>query len=159
MPIYPFERMVFPKRVASPFMSKSAKGAAPVKGPGGIDDGAESVSGEKGEGSGAGSGAVASARKRSKRAAAVAAAAATSSAAAANDVGTSAKGVHTPAMGTSNTAYTPHQVSHTPQIVQAPHRVQGSTSSKDRSVVGAIGGLATVGNNASIEKLPPETGG
>jgi hypothetical protein len=29
----------------------------------------------------------------------------------------------------------------------------------DRSIVGTMGGLASVENHASVEKLPPETGG
>ena len=45
MPIYPFERTVFPRRFGSPFFGKGA-----VKGPGGIGHSVERVEGEKAEG-------------------------------------------------------------------------------------------------------------
>ena len=55
MPIYPFERAVFPRRFASPFVAGGL-----VKAPGGIGDTIEKPEGEKIEGGGTG-------RKRSKR--------------------------------------------------------------------------------------------
>lgn len=55
MPIYPFERLVYPQKVGSPFV-----GTNPVKGPGGIGEPIERAQGEKIEGGGTG-------RKRAKR--------------------------------------------------------------------------------------------
>lgn len=55
MPIYAFERLVYPARVGSPFLGKSA-----VKGPGGIGEPVEKAEGEKIEGGGTG-------RKRARR--------------------------------------------------------------------------------------------
>ncbi|THG96542.1 hypothetical protein EW026_g5306 [Hermanssonia centrifuga] len=49
MPIYPFERPVFPRRFASPFIS-----GKPIKAPGGIGDVIEKAEGEKIEGGGIG---------------------------------------------------------------------------------------------------------
>jgi len=130
-----------------------------VKGPRGVGDGVESGNGEReGAGDVGGSGgAVPNARKRPKRAAALAAAAA-NSAVAANDVGTSARGIQTRAVGALNVTYTPPQVSRTPQVMQAPLEQVGA-SNKDWSVVGVTGGLAAIDNHLSMEILPPETGG
>ncbi|OJA10610.1 hypothetical protein AZE42_09931 [Rhizopogon vesiculosus] len=55
MPIYPFERLVYPPKVASPFVGTNA-----VKGPGGIGEPMERAQGEKIEGGGTG-------RKRARR--------------------------------------------------------------------------------------------
>ena len=55
MPIYPFERSVFPRRYASPFVT-----GEPIKAPGGIGDALERADGEKLEGGGIG-------RKRAKK--------------------------------------------------------------------------------------------
>ena len=159
MPIYPFERMVFPKRVASPFLSKPAKGASPVKGPGGIEEGAESANGEKGEGVGAGAGGAVlagGARKRPKRS--TAATGPSTGATSASEGGTNTRGAHAGVAGTSNAAYTPHQVTQTAPITEIPHRAQVNINNRDRSVVNAARGMVTVGNPAMVEKLPPETG-
>ncbi|EGN94159.1 hypothetical protein SERLA73DRAFT_96993 [Serpula lacrymans var. lacrymans S7.3] len=49
MPIYPFERVVFPRRFPSPFLAKGGKVGA-VKGPGGITENVEKSEAEKAEG-------------------------------------------------------------------------------------------------------------
>jgi chromatin structure-remodeling complex subunit RSC1/2 len=55
MPIYPFERLVYPQKIGSPFVGTNA-----VKGPGGIGEPIERAQGEKIEGGGTG-------RKKAKR--------------------------------------------------------------------------------------------
>jgi len=55
MPVYPFEWVVFPRRVGSPFLGKRATGPVTgVKGPGGVGGGVEGGDGEKGLGEGVG---------------------------------------------------------------------------------------------------------
>ena len=62
MPIYPFERTVFPKKLPSPFLNRSGKNLGLVKGPGGIDESVGVVeTSEKVEGDGDG-------KKRQKKA-------------------------------------------------------------------------------------------
>ena len=136
MPIYPFERTVFPNRLPSPFLTKGPRG--PVKGPGGITDVVERGEGEKGEGEG-------SSRKRTRRTA--------------GDTGPNkglyvGTGVHgtNAAAASSNYHYQP---SHLSQQLQ-PHIQR--PGNPDRSFITAAGGLASLGNHAQMERLPPETG-
>jgi chromatin structure-remodeling complex subunit RSC1/2 len=136
MPIYPFERTVFPRRFGSPFLTKNGKG--PIKGPGGIEE-TDKREGDKAEVTGAG-------RKRPKR---------TAAAPVTGDLAGPNKGVYVGvpgAQGVSNVA----PGSSSLQFQYQHHRSQASIG--DRSVANAAGGLATLGNNALIEKLPPETG-
>jgi chromatin structure-remodeling complex subunit RSC1/2 len=148
MPIYPFERMVFPRRVGSPFLPKTGKGTAAVKGPGGIEETVETVETEKAEAGGG------TARKRPKRT--------TTGANAAHDQAGPSKGPHVGASGTnaavSASAYHyQYQPPHVSQPPSQPHH-RSHASNRDRSIIGAAGGLANVGNNVLIEKLPAETG-
>ncbi|GBE78547.1 hypothetical protein SCP_0114360 [Sparassis crispa] len=133
MPIYPFERTVFPRRFASPFVSGKN-----VKGPGGIGDVIERVEGEKIEGGGTG-------RKRPRRAAA-ATTAGSSRTEHTDRVGPS-KGLYVGASTGAPAAQVPYQYAQTTQYPR-PH---------DRTVVTAAGGLANLGGNISTERLPPET--
>ena len=138
MPIYPFERTVFPRRFASPFINKGA-----VKGPGGFGHSVERVEGEIADGGGTG-------RKRPRRTAG-------------GDgpskglyVGSSTQGGVNAARGSSSSIHPfQYQASHLLQQVQPHHRVPVI---EDRSIVSAAGGLAALGGHAHIEKLPSETG-
>ncbi|OBZ78727.1 Chromatin structure-remodeling complex subunit rsc1 [Grifola frondosa] len=143
MPIYPFERPVFPRRFASPFIS--GKG---VKGPGGIGDVIEKGEGEKIEGGGTG-------RRRPKRNAAGMPVVAPSRSEHTDRVGPS-KGLYVGPL----TAAPPAMSSPYPYQVQYGYpRPQSSQPrpSGDRSIVTAAGGLASLGSNASVDKLPSET--
>ena len=144
MPIYPFERTVFPRRFGSPFLAKS--GRNPVKGPGGIEE-VDKSEVDKAEAAGAG-------RKRPKR---------TTGAGTGDHAGPN-KGVYVGipgAQGVTNVAasssslHHQYQASHLTQQTQPHHRSQASVG--DRSVLNAAGGLAVLGNNVVVEKLPPET--
>ncbi|KII86314.1 hypothetical protein PLICRDRAFT_56043 [Plicaturopsis crispa FD-325 SS-3] len=135
MPIYEFERMVFPRRFGSPFLTAKSGKTAPVKGPGGIGDAIERPEAEKGDGGTGG-------RKRSKR-----------TVGAGGDHAGPNKGLYVglpgnPASGSQH-AYQPSHLS------QQPHQQRLTT--EDRSVITAAGGAASLGGAASIEKLPAET--
>jgi chromatin structure-remodeling complex subunit RSC1/2 len=147
MPIYLFERTVFPRRFGSPFIGKGA-----VKGPGGIGNSVERVEGEFVEGGGTG-------RKRPRRTAGGdgpskglyvgpggiqggGGVGGGAMAGAGNPVG-----VHT----------YPHQPSHHHyQQLQMHHHPRAPA--EDRSIVNAAGGMAVLGGHVHIEKLPSETG-
>lgn len=138
MPIYPFERTVFPRRFGSPFIGKGA-----LKGPGGIGHSVERVEGEQVEG---GSG-----RKRPRRTAG-------------GDgpskglyVGPGTQGSMNPAEGNPSTVNPSlFQASHLPQQIPPHHRALPLV--EDRSIVSAAGGMAVLSGHAHIEKLPSETG-
>lgn len=130
MPIYPFERTVFPRRFGSPFIVSNLK-VGPVKGPGGIGHSVERVEGENAD----------AGRKRPRRTAG-------------GDgpskglyVGPGAQG----GGGVTTPAYPLAQ-----QQMQYQHR--SSTHIEDRSIVSAAGGMAVLGGHAHVEKLPSETG-
>ena len=140
MPIYPFERPVFPRRFASPFVS-----GKPVKAPGGIGDALERQEGEKLEGGGTG-------RKRTRR----------------TNTGLTAKSEMTDRVGQSKGVYVGPPVQDaalaTPayqyQVQQGQYGRASAAPQRpivDRSVVTAAGATA-LGHNALTERLPSETG-
>lgn len=152
MPIYPFEKPVFPRRFASPFIS-----GKPIKAPGGIGDVIEKGEGERIEGGGIG-------RKRTRKG--VTANATPSRSELTDRIGQS-KGLYVGppipgATATTNTAAaTPtysqqYQPEPQPQPGRAPSISPGSAI--DRSIITAAGGTAALGGNAVAEKLPAETG-
>ncbi|KAI0932780.1 hypothetical protein AcV5_004095 [Taiwanofungus camphoratus] len=145
MPIYPFERMIFPRRFASPFVAGKN-----VKGPGGIGDVIEKAEGERIEGGGTG-------RKRPRRNA-TGAGTSTQSRSEHTDRSGPSKGLYVgPPTGAQPTATSssyqyapPTQIQHIrPQSTQ----LQGSG---DRTIITAAGG-ANLNNNFMTEKLPAET--
>ncbi|KAI9510644.1 hypothetical protein F5148DRAFT_1333868 [Russula earlei] len=127
MPIYPFERMVFPRRFGSPFL----KGTR-VRGPGGIGESVDRAEGERIEGGGTG-------RKRTRKPGPP------------TDISGPNKGLYVGVGPTNVPGVTPQPIAYTPQ----PAGVQPRT--EDRSVVTAAGGAALLGTNANMEKLPAET--
>lgn len=127
MPIYPFERMVFPRRFGSPFLKGSR-----IRGPGGIGESVDRAEGERIEGGGTG-------RKRTRKAGA------------ATDISGPSKGLYVGVGPTSVPGATPQAAVYPPQ----PANIQPRT--EDRSIVTAAGGAAVLGNNADMEKLPAET--
>jgi chromatin structure-remodeling complex subunit RSC1/2 len=140
MPIYPFERPVFPRRFASPFVT-----GKPIKAPGGIGDAIERPEGEKLEGGGIG-------RKRTRKNAAGSRIDVT------DRVGQS-KGVYVgPPVQSPTTGATGYQYqgAQPPQYGRAAMGQQRSIV--DRSIMTAAGGAAALGANAITERLPPETG-
>ena len=148
MPIYPFERTVFPRRFPSPFISKP-KGSVwrNVKFPGGIGESVEKGEGERVEGGGTG-------RKRPRKSAP----GTPMTRGNVNDVGQS-RGLYVgtavaPAAaavqpGYQNPIYGPGQPHVQPILPQR--------RAEDRSIITAAGGPGILAN-ASVEKLPPETG-
>jgi chromatin structure-remodeling complex subunit RSC1/2 len=136
MPIYLFERPVFPRRMDSPFLQN-----ADTKGTGGIDENVGRIAAEgeeTGDGSTAGTG-----RKRTRRHVA-------------DQIGPN-KGVYVGGQGVANP---PPSLQHQPQPAYPPHPMhhppRAPPYSEDRSVVTAAGGMANLANNVRIEKLSPE---
>ncbi|KAI0307427.1 hypothetical protein B0F90DRAFT_1673495 [Multifurca ochricompacta] len=127
MPIYPFERMVFPRRFGSPFLKGSR-----IRGPGGIGESADKAEGERIEGGGTG-------RKRSRKPVAP------------TDISGPSKGLYV-GVGPANVpGTTPQPAAYPPQPAGAQPRTE------DKSIITAAGGATVLGSNASMEKLPAET--
>ena len=144
MPIYPFERPVFPRRWPSPFL-----GSAKITAPGGLLDANANANAsvtagdkpqpEKPDSGGTGPGTRS--RTRPKRAAVQKAEA---------EKAAASRGVSaTPAQPSASSSY--------PQQTQ-PQYPQGYAPREDRSIVAAAGGLIALGSTAVMEELPPETG-
>ncbi|KAL4064792.1 hypothetical protein V8B97DRAFT_1987062 [Scleroderma yunnanense] len=135
MPIYAFERLVYPPKVPSPFVSKGA-----VKGPGGVGEPIERAEGEKIEGGGTG-------RKRGRR---------NNNATAAVAEGTTSTAA-TPTVtkpGATSSAIPPHYQQQQPQKLPATTAANTSPDTKDRSMLTAAGNLSIP---PIVDKLPSET--
>ncbi|TDL22417.1 hypothetical protein BD410DRAFT_821293 [Rickenella mellea] len=178
MPIYPFEKMVFPRRFPSPFVLAPGSGSVGVgaggdgrtrgrgsaKFPGGIGDSVERAEGEKIEGGGTG-------RKRPRRNAPGTPGTSTPRNGRTDEVGPS-KGLY---VGTAGAGYYPSSTGvgaggtagaqWKPTGGLAPGQVgygqigQGQRRTEDRSLgtVAIAGGLAAMGGGVVQEKLPAET--
>ncbi|KAI0034332.1 hypothetical protein K488DRAFT_9522, partial [Vararia minispora EC-137] len=135
MPIYPFERMVYPRRFDSPFLHGKTRG------PGGIGEPVDRADGEKTEGGGTG-------RKRSKKPGAP------------SDITGPTKGLYVGVPGASGAASASASASaaRTASAPQQQQQQQGYAEAiEDRTVITAAGGYAALGSNAAMEKLPPAT--
>lgn len=147
MPIYPFERTVYPIRYPSPFLTKGNK----VKGPGGITPSAP-VAEEGGDME------KVTANANTKKVSG-------------GDTAGPSKGQYIGPSTMTVTATTTHNalsgsaaptpqpqlqqlpVQQQPQAVVQPYRPPGP----DRSVITAVGGASAQGSSIQVEKLPPET--
>ncbi|KAI0735712.1 hypothetical protein C8Q76DRAFT_643187 [Earliella scabrosa] len=145
MPIYQFERPVYPRRFPSPFVASPK-----LKAPGGIIEppAEKAEKGEKGEvekaeGSGTGR------PKRPKRAAVTKAEAERAAAKGLAAAGTSTPQVSTPMVQQATATVQAH--------VPPPPAVYAQAARDERSIVTAAGGLAALGSNATMEELPSET--
>ncbi|KAF4584606.1 hypothetical protein EYR38_001835 [Pleurotus pulmonarius] len=131
MPIYEFERVVYPPRISSPFVVKSGKSA--VKGPGGIIDGNNTVEAD-----------VSSlGRKRSRRGG--------------QEIGTPAQRaspalLYDPAAAGPSSSVVPGYEYQTSQL---SHQLIPVNKRPDRAITSAIGSIA--GHQVQSEELPPET--
>ncbi|KAI0825268.1 hypothetical protein BC628DRAFT_1419247 [Trametes gibbosa] len=136
MPIYPFERPVVPRSLASPFL-----GVLGLKGPGGIVDAPEKAEGEKAE-------TPAATRKRPQRKAAAKAEAERMGSAKAAAAASVPPATHPPPPTAA--AYAHLAPGHATYA-------QPAAPQEDRSIYAAAGGTAAL-NNATVEELPAETG-
>lgn len=142
MPIYPFERMVYPTRLNSPFLSR-VTGKSSAKFPGGLLPIAEGLQAVEGDASGrtrqraGGAGGASTPKVQQQYMAA----------------GTSVTQAPPPLPyypgGPSASYITPQQ--QLPQVVARP---QGP----DRSIITAAGGIHAIGGPEQVERLPSETG-
>lgn len=150
MPIYPFERMVYPARLPSPLVvSKTAAS----KFPGGLLP----ESGEPADD--ASGGATASAKRASTQRRDASGAVATLPATQhpigqANALTQGHLSYYSNALYNMPQQQQPQPAYQTPVAQQTMQRTQGP----DRSVVSAAGGLNAIGGAAQVEKLPAETG-
>ncbi|KAF9221270.1 hypothetical protein BS17DRAFT_271837 [Gyrodon lividus] len=132
MPIYPFERLVYPTKTGSPFVGKGA-----VKGPGGIGEPIERAEGERIEGGGTG-------RKRVKR----------NPGPEAGSSATLTRPTKTGVAVASGSTPTYYQQPPPQQPAQVHKPCSGSGDAKDRSMLTAAGNLTVP---PLVEKLLPET--
>ncbi|KAI0344044.1 hypothetical protein BDW22DRAFT_1412656 [Trametopsis cervina] len=143
MPIYPFERFVYPKRHASPFIA-----GEPIKAPGGIGDVIERTEGEKHEGGGIG-------RKRTRKPPAGPGSAPTR-----NEL--------TDRLGQSRGLFVGPPVAGGGGITSIPPNAAPAMrydalapmpprSDVDRSIITAAGGASNLGGQVVVDRLPPET--
>lgn len=132
MPIYPFERTVYPVKLPSPFLVKGTSTKPAVKGPGGLVSGPNN---DQAEGPQEGRRQHLAARQEAPSRAA-------------------SSVPHSQPAVTSVTGHYPHYTGYVPQQPLQVGRVAGP----DRSVVAAAGGVAAIGGPAQVEKLPPESG-
>ncbi|KAI3602360.1 rsc complex protein [Moniliophthora roreri] len=129
MPIYPFERTVYPSRLASPFLTMGKL----LKGPGGLIESSDPADVETADGSG----------RKTRRAL--------------GDPGHS-KGLTVP-LNTQTTTYPTPSYNQAQPVITQPYQPSPVPSTKpaiDRTVLTAAGGPA-MGNNVHIEKLPSDT--
>lgn len=171
MPIYPFERTVFPRRFGSPFLLKDRNSRSTAKFPGGIGESVERLDGEKIEGGGTG-------RKRPRRNQG-------GSNARTDEIGPS-KGLYVGPMtpvtiGAQSIAASygqqqPFRAQAQPPTISQQHYQQQQQQQQqeqqqqqqqqqqtlghrpeDRTILSAAGPSAIIGKNALMEKLPLET--
>ncbi|KAG7090566.1 hypothetical protein E1B28_009674 [Marasmius oreades] len=138
MPIYPFERAVYPSRLASPFLTTGKK---KLKGPGGLLEQSEPAEVETTNADGTG--------RKSRRA--------LGDAGHSKSLTFNALQNHATLSAQQHVQQTPGntaQTVHTYQQQQAP--TPSSKPALDRTVLTAAGGPA-LGNNVHVQKLPPET--
>ena len=153
MPVYPFDKIIWPKKVGSPFLLGRGGSIKGVKGPGGIVNVpvGNDVNGAGGDGD--------NARKKLR------------------SPGRIQQQQQTPpqppatttAMATLQTAHAaqsqnPYQHFQQPylqqqqQIVNQPQTQRSATLGPDRSIITAAGGIAAIGGASQVEKLPADTG-
>ena len=150
MPIYPFEKIIWPKKVGSPFLVGRGGTVKGVKGPGGI---VNVPVGNNVDGGGDGD----NARKKRRSDG--------------NPGRTQQQQQQPPpAPPSTTTGIATLQTTHAVQSHQNPYQPylqqqqlinqpQGSTTlGPDRSIITAAGGIAAIGGPSQVEKLPPDTG-
>ena len=146
MSIFPFEKIVWPKKVGSPFLV----GRGGVKGPGGIVN-VPAGNGANQAGSGGDSDDV---TKKTR---------VDGNPSRAQQLPPPLPSATTTTMVAQTSAHAvqpnPYQLFQQPYVQQQPvPQSQRLTMSSDRSIVAAAGGVAAIGGPAQVEKLPPETG-
>ena len=154
MPIHPFERIIWPKKVGSPFLVGRGSGVKGVKGPGGIVNvpvGNDVDSGGDGDNT----------RRKTRSEG--------------NPGRTQqqqqppppppATTTGTATLQTSQAALSqnPYQHFQQPyvqqqQFVNQPQTQRSTTLGPDRSIITAAGGIAAIGGPSQVEKLPADTG-
>ena len=157
MPIYPFEKVIWPKKVGSPFLVGRGGTMKGVKGPGGI------VNVPVGNGVNGGGGDGDNTRKKLR------------SPGRTQQQQQQQPPLHPPAttsvMATLQTTHAaqsqnPYQHFQQPYVQQQQHQMvnqplltqRSTTLGPDRSIITAAGGIAAIGGPSQVEKLPADTG-
>ena len=157
MPIYPFEKVIWPKKVGSPFLVGRGGSVKGMKGPGGIvnvpvgngvDGGGDGDNTRKKPRSDGNSGKTQQQQQQQQQ--------------------PPLPPSTTTAMATLQTAHAaqtqnPYQHIQQPyvqqqQIVNQTQTQRSTTLGPDRSIITAAGGIAAIGGSSQVEKLPAETG-
>ena len=157
--IYPFEKIIWPKKVGSPFLVGRGGAVKGAKGPGGI------VNVPVGNGVGGG-GDVDNTRKKLRSDGNPGR---TQQQQQQQQLPLPPPPATTTVMATLQTAHAvqsqnPYQYFQQPyvqqqqQIVNQPQTQRSSTLGPDRSVITAAGGIAAIGGPSQVEKLPADTG-
>jgi len=167
MSIYPFEKIIWPKRVGSPFLVGRGGTVKGVKGPGGIVNVPVGVDHQAGSGGGGGDGDHARKKLRSdgNPSRGQQQQQQQQQPPATNIAGSGIASSSQPSSQTayavqSQSLYQPFQQPYMQQqqVVGQPQTQRPTTLGPDRSVIAAAGGLAAIGGPAQVEKLPAETG-
>jgi chromatin structure-remodeling complex subunit RSC1/2 len=159
MPIYPFEKVIWPRKVGSPFLVGRGGAMKGVKGPGGIvnvpvgngvDGGGDGDNTRKKTRSDGNPGKTQQQQQQQQQ------------------QPPPPPSATTPVMATLQTVHAaqlqnPYQHIQQPyvqqqQIVNQPQTQRSTTLGPDRSIITAAGGIATIGGPSQAEKLPADTG-
>ena len=155
MPIYPFEKIIWPKKVGSPFLVGRGSAVKGVKGPGGIvnvpvgngvDGGGDGDNSRKKLRSDGNPGRAQQQQQQQSPAT------------------TTVTGMATLQTAHAVQSQNPYQhfqqpyVQQQQQIVSQPQTQRSTTLGPDRSIITAAGGIAAIGGPSQVEKLPADTG-
>jgi chromatin structure-remodeling complex subunit RSC1/2 len=155
MPVYPFEKIIWPKKVGSPFLVGRGGSMKGVKGPGGIvnDPVGNGVNGAVGDGDNTRKKLRSPGRTQQQQ-----------------QQQQQPPPATTTAMATLQTAHAaqsqnpyqhfqqPYMQQQQQQIVNQPQAQRSTTLGPDRSIISAAGGIAAIGGSSQVEKLPADTG-
>ena len=149
--IHPFEKIIWPKKVGSPFLVGRGGAGKGVKGPGGI------VNVPAGNGVDQPGKKLRSSDGNLGKAAVQQPPPPLPPAPTANIAG-SAVASSSQIMPTVPSSQNPYQVYQQPYVQQQPQIQRSTALGPDRSIITAAGGMAAIGGPAQVEKLPAETG-
>ena len=153
MPIFPFEKIIWPKKIGSPFLTGRGGAAKGVKGPGGIvnvpagngvDSGGDGDNARKKLRSDGNPGKSQQQQQQQQPPPPPAPPVTTT-------------GIASPQIALAVPSQNPYQQLQQPYMQQLVAQPQVQRSTADRSIITAAGGIAAIGGPTQVEKLPAET--